>query len=201
MSIVNPPAESPPPSTPRPPLGLEFRVWWALILVCGLTTSVLDDAIFDDETIIAFFGAGVFIHLIVRLCSWPGEGAPSSRFVAILVSFASGVFLGGVLLFVSMLSVYLSGVGKPVNRFVLTLFFGAIVLLLARRPTRVHWNYVRLAVVGHLAVGIAVALTLFLLYTGPEDLSVYPPPLESPYRLPWQPGIRRLCLQGKPCHH
>ena len=41
-----------------------------------------------------------------------------------------------------------------------------------------------------------VALLLFFVYTGPDDLSVYPPPSESPYRLPWKPGIRRLCCQG-----
>ena len=33
-------------------------------------------------------------------------------------------------------------------------------------------------------------------FTGPEDLSVYPPREDSPYRLPWQEDITRFVVQG-----
>ena len=42
-----------------------------------------------------------------------------------------------------------------------------------------------------------VPYILFVLFfTGPSDLSVYPPQSSSPYKLPWQVGITRFIAQG-----
>ena len=42
-----------------------------------------------------------------------------------------------------------------------------------------------------------IPYVLFILFfTGPSDLSVYPPQSESPYRLPWKAGVGRLVAQG-----
>jgi murein DD-endopeptidase MepM/ murein hydrolase activator NlpD len=35
-----------------------------------------------------------------------------------------------------------------------------------------------------------------IFFTGPENLSIYPPQSASPYRLPWKAGIRRFVGQG-----
>jgi murein DD-endopeptidase MepM/ murein hydrolase activator NlpD len=52
---------------------------------------------------------------------------------------------------------------------------------------------------------IAITLTVLLLlaaalghilFTGPADLSIYPPPQASCYRLPFPAGVRRFCIQG-----
>lgn len=35
-----------------------------------------------------------------------------------------------------------------------------------------------------------------LFFTGPQNLSQYPPQQESPYKLPWKGGVKRLVVQG-----
>lgn len=202
---MNPPADSPPTSIARPPLGMPFRIWWGMFAGCGLAVGILNDAMFDDAIILAFLLAGVVTVAIAHYRRWSGNGSSRSRNLAVLAAFASGVWFGGILIVIGMLAIFLaevlvsgktSAIGVAMARFVFALFLGSIVLLLARKPRRQLWNYVRLTVNGLLAVGVVVGLVLFVLYTGPEDLSVYPPQSESPYRLPWQPGIRRLCCQG-----
>ena len=42
----------------------------------------------------------------------------------------------------------------------------------------------------HILLALAPSLT------GPVDLRSYPPPEDSPYILPWDPGVVRLCVQG-----
>ena len=41
-----------------------------------------------------------------------------------------------------------------------------------------------------------IALTLIGSLTGPVDPASYPPPDNSPYLLPWNSGVVRLCVQG-----
>src|SRR5262249_40085797 len=47
---------------------------------------------------------------------------------------------------------------------------------------------------------LSALAVLFVVLTGPRDLSRYPDPAASPYRLPWTPGVPprppRLCVQG-----
>ena len=48
-------------------------------------------------------------------------------------------------------------------------------------------------------IGAAILVLLasaYALFTGPRNLSQYPPPQESPYFLPWPAGITRRCVQG-----
>jgi hypothetical protein len=59
----------------------------------------------------------------------------------------------------------------------------------ARHPRR-RW------LLGGAALAAAAGAMVFALFTGPRDLSRYPPPTTSPYRLPWTPGVTRLCVQG-----
>jgi murein DD-endopeptidase MepM/ murein hydrolase activator NlpD len=49
--------------------------------------------------------------------------------------------------------------------------------------------------------GIGVAALLasgaaLCVWEGPRDLAQYPPPSESPYLLPWTPGVTYRCVQG-----
>jgi len=46
------------------------------------------------------------------------------------------------------------------------------------------------------ALWFAPYVLYILLFTGPEDLRQYPPHETSPYRLPWQAGVRRILSQG-----
>ncbi len=43
---------------------------------------------------------------------------------------------------------------------------------------------------------LRLALALAGAFTGPEDLAQYPPAAQSPYVLPWDAGVVRLCVQG-----
>ena len=49
---------------------------------------------------------------------------------------------------------------------------------------------------GVAAVLLLTAAMLFFIFTGPQDLSQFPPPEESPYLLPWPEGIEYFCVQG-----
>jgi len=188
-----------------PPLRLPYLIWWALFAGCGLATNLFTYELFDDEVIAGFFVVALAAVALAHYRLLLEEKEGRSRAVRVLVILGGGLFLGAILFLVSGLTLFLgdlltggrySETATWAARLVIALFQGAVVLLLARRPRRPGWNYVRLAVNGLLTIGVAVALLLFFVYTGPDDLSVYPPPSESPYRLPWKPGIRRLCCQG-----
>jgi murein DD-endopeptidase MepM/ murein hydrolase activator NlpD len=170
-----------------------------------LATNWFTDGLFDDEVIVGIFVVGLAAIVLAHYRLLLKEEDRPFRPVRALVILAGGLFLGALLFLFSGLTLFFGDLltggrySEPATwaaRLVIALFQGAVVLLLARRPRRRGWNYVRLAVNGLLTIGVAVALTLFFVYTGPDDLSVYPPPAESPYRLPWKPGIRRLCCQG-----
>jgi hypothetical protein len=67
---------------------------------------------------------------------------------------------------------------------------------LARKPMgrRGVWT-------GRIALGVTALLLIaagivHYVFTGPADLSIYPPRETSPYRLPFVAGVRRWCVQG-----
>jgi murein DD-endopeptidase MepM/ murein hydrolase activator NlpD len=184
---------------------LPYRIWWALFAGCGLATSWFTYGLFDEEVIAGFFVVALAAVALTHYRLLRKEETRPLRALLVLVILAGGLFLGAILFLVSGLTLFFgdlltggrySELATWAARLGIALFLGAVVLLLARRPRRRGWNYVRLAINGLLIIGIAVALGLLFAYTGPEDLSVYPPPAQSPYRLPWKPGIRRLCCQG-----
>jgi murein DD-endopeptidase MepM/ murein hydrolase activator NlpD len=42
-----------------------------------------------------------------------------------------------------------------------------------------------------------ISYALFIVFcTGPQDLSLYPPQVNSPYKLPWKAGVSRFVAQG-----
>jgi murein DD-endopeptidase MepM/ murein hydrolase activator NlpD len=43
---------------------------------------------------------------------------------------------------------------------------------------------------------IAPLAAVYAMLTGPEDISRYPVPATSPYKLPWPAGVSRLCIQS-----
>jgi Peptidase family M23 len=73
----------------------------------------------------------------------------------------------------------------------------ALIALWFGRPSRRKWlRWTRRVILLLLALFVAVLLYLYLTRTGAEDPSHYPPREQSPYRLPWPPGITWLCSQG-----
>lgn len=58
---------------------------------------------------------------------------------------------------------------------------------------------IKMAAVGSAALLMAVLLTAlgwYAVFTGPSDLSLYPPSASSPYLLPWPADVTRFCVQG-----
>jgi murein DD-endopeptidase MepM/ murein hydrolase activator NlpD len=51
-----------------------------------------------------------------------------------------------------------------------------------------------------LLIGIAIVVaglaTAYVVFTGPRDISQYPAPAGSSYKLPWPAGVTWLCIQG-----
>jgi murein DD-endopeptidase MepM/ murein hydrolase activator NlpD len=75
------------------------------------------------------------------------------------------------------------------------LFFLTIALALAGGILRIwkrKWGGIRA-----LYLAWFLSYTCFILFlTGPRDRSLYPPPISSPYKLPWKAGDRRFVAQG-----
>lgn len=187
------------------PLRVRYRVWWLCFALCGLAASFFEDALWEPGVIIGFFGVGCVAVLLSHFPASPDEVELPRWQVRLVVGILGGLILGAILLAVSMASWFTAEVltagrtGAAMMwfvRFVSALFYGAIVLLMARRPQRRGWNIARLVVLYLLGAGVIVAVVLSFIYTGPADPSLYPPRSESPYRLPWKPGIARLCGQS-----
>jgi hypothetical protein len=194
-------SEPPPEPAPGPPLGLPVPIWFVLFVGCGIVASLCRDALWDDAIMATFLGVGLVVMAVV---SWhTGAERAWSRFV--LLTLYGGVVLGAALLLCSMLGWFAAEVlmrGRSGElmmwfaRIVLAWFFGLLVLLLLRRPAQRGWNYVRFVVLCLIATGAVSAFALMFVFTGPADLSIYPSPEASPYRLPWKPGVGRLCCPG-----
>jgi murein DD-endopeptidase MepM/ murein hydrolase activator NlpD len=83
-----------------------------------------------------------------------------------------------------------------IGRIVLAEVLGLILFLLLRPKTGRLWEISRRIAVAVVLTGLAVALVLYLVFTGPADLAGYPAAATSPYRLPWPAGVTRLCIQS-----
>jgi hypothetical protein len=73
---------------------------------------------------------------------------------------------------------------------------GTCGLVLRKRRVSTWAEWPRRGVLAILAISATVGVLLFVVRTGPHDLARYPAARESPYRLPWKAGVRRLCIQG-----
>jgi Peptidase family M23 len=173
-----------------------------MFVACGIVASLCQDALWDDMIIVGYFATGV---VIMAIAAWHAGLQGRRRWLFPVATVLCGFLLGFVLLVCSLLGWFAAEVlmrGRSgewtmwFSRILLTWFFGLFVLLLLRRPVRRGWNYVRVGVLCLLAAGAVTALVLLEIHTGPADLSIYPSPEDSPYHLPWKPGITRLCCQG-----
>ena len=194
--------ESKPTPIPGPPLDMSNRVWLRLFASCGVASSVLRDALWDEAAICVFFAVGIIVIAASRRSRRDGSTSPWLT-TAIIVW--RGVLLGALLVGDSMLSWFLAEVlteGRSgdatlwLARLVLAVFLGGIVYLLLKRQARRGWEYARRTLAWTLGLGSVIGVAGFFYLFGPVDLSAYPPAQDSPYRLPWKPGVRRLCIPG-----
>jgi hypothetical protein len=190
---------------PRTPLGVPRLLWFTAFLAAGVAASLLADALFSDAVMAATFAASIALIGALRLCRrTPAEGRPSwPRELAL--SLTRGLGLGAALLFCAMACWFAgevaSGGRMPqaqlwIGRILLAEALGLLFFLLLRPRTSRMWEVSRRIAVAVVLAGLAVALALYLVLTGPADLSVYPAAASSPYRLPWPVGVTRLCIQG-----
>jgi hypothetical protein len=81
-------------------------------------------------------------------------------------------------------------------RMALAYFYAAILLMLLTKRKRLILTLTQYAILTCFGIALAVLLVYSLGIAGPEDTSIYPPPQQSPYRLPWKAGLTFACTQG-----
>jgi hypothetical protein len=132
-------------------------------------------------------------------------GARRGRLRPLVVGAAIGVVLG-VLLFIASTLVWgitevaLGGRTGPLPQYILGVACGACFGLAVRRLGRTRssrWRErLRFGTIAVILAAVAIGVVLYCTLTGPADLDRYPPAAASPYKLPWQAGVRRLCTQS-----
>jgi uncharacterized membrane protein YfcA len=73
---------------------------------------------------------------------------------------------------------------------------GLLVAAHVRRPKRRWARWIRLLLFTTYLAAFFVAAILYVLKTGVREPELYPPPDQSPYKLPWPGGVTVLCGQG-----
>jgi hypothetical protein len=81
-------------------------------------------------------------------------------------------------------------------RLALAFFYGAILLWLLKKRRWLILEIARRATLWLVGLSLVAYLIYCVGYTGPDDPSTYPPPSETPYRLPWKPGHAYTCTQA-----
>jgi hypothetical protein len=180
-----------------------------LFAVAGSAPCWAGDVVWDPDAILvsAFIGLGGWYSYsgwrLLKEARASGELISWSSFL--LGNLVRGVALGWVLLVTGLLSwlameIVCGGWAGVFLRFTLGLAFGGSLgwfgAWLGRRRVSVRREWWRKRALG---LGLLVLLALVVLYafwTGPQDLSQYPHPAQSPYLLPWPAETKYLCVQG-----
>jgi murein DD-endopeptidase MepM/ murein hydrolase activator NlpD len=186
------------PPKPLPPLGVPIFVWLVIVTLCGLIANFLHDALFEPIVMGAFLLCG---FVLVVACRFRNNDDPRSWFLVC----GQGLFLGIALLLCSAFAwvaaeILLRGRSTEIvlwpARLALAFFYAAILLILLTKRRRLIANIVQWGILSLIALAL-IALGVYSLgIAGPVDTSIYPPPSESPYRLPWKGGVTFTCTQG-----
>jgi murein DD-endopeptidase MepM/ murein hydrolase activator NlpD len=75
-----------------------------------------------------------------------------------------------------------------------TLFFVSVALIILSPLILLNRN--RKAILLFYGLWFGAYAIFILFFTGPKDISVYPPATNSPYKLPWAGGVKRFVAQG-----
>jgi hypothetical protein len=180
-------------------------LWFAVFLAAGVTASLIADALFSGTVIAASFAACIVLMLTLQLYHRTWATAERSLQRDLLLGAVRGLALGAIYLFCAMTSWFVGEVasGGRVPEVLLWAFRIALAGLLGvisfglLRPNRNrYWEIVRRIAVAVVLVSLGAALVLYLILTGPADISHYPAAASSPYRLPWSTNLTRLCIQS-----
>lgn len=191
-------ADNPAPPAPSPPLGIPVRVWIVVITACGVLASLLFDAFFEPLIIIAYAATGVGLVVFYRFRAHADQRSW-------LLVCLQGLFLSGALfvcnVFAWLVAEIVSRGRSPEvvlwpARLALAYSYGAVFLWLLKKRRGLIREIARLAVLWMIGLGLVAYLVYCVGFTGPDDPSTYPPPSETPYRLPWKPGHAFACTQA-----
>jgi hypothetical protein len=190
---------------PSTPFGLTRSLWFLVFLAAGVAASLVADALFSDAAIVATFATCMLMIVALRLYSRTTAGGGPSSPRGLGLTLVRGLGLGATVLFCAMASWFLGEVasggrmaGVPLwaGRIFLAEFLGLIFFLLLRPRTARPWEICRRIAGTLVLAGMAIALILYLVFTGPANLAGYPVAASSHYRLPWPAGVTRLCIQS-----
>jgi hypothetical protein len=190
------------PSLDRDDFALfSIPVWIFLLAIAGFVPGYADDMVWATATAVVCFILGMVLgvgfHLGQRRRR--GDASPVYSLVGAAIAGAGlGLFSWLVSLIIWLiLQIALGGRVGPSVLAIIGAVTGAAIGWVTTRITRYWMNRQmgRWLLRGVLLLVLA-GTVLFLVRTGPRDLSLYPNPASSPYRLPWSAGITRLCIQG-----
>jgi hypothetical protein len=200
------PVETTEHSTSRAPrAALPTWIWPVTFAIAGAAAGWPGDAIWE----IAVAGLCALVGWVLGVASLAGAALGSSRTdrptrtsSAVAFALVQGVGLGLSAWLFSLLAWFALQIalGGRTGWFLLVISgalvgagVGWIAAWASRRRTATRF---RRWLLGGTATVALVLVLLFLLLTGPHELSRYPPAANSPYRLPWPAGVTRLCTQS-----
>jgi len=175
-------------------------VWVAALTLAGCVPAVADDVVLAPWAAGLWALAGIGLA-VARLATGGrprhGDARSTRRLVAVALAGAGLGLFAWLTSLVAWLTLQITLGGRA----------GAPSLALAGAVAGavLGWGVGRLLngqrvrrrlLLGGATLLLSALAVLFVVLTGPRDLSRYPDPAASPYRLPWTPGVPRLCVQG-----
>jgi len=179
-------------------------IWMLAVAIAGAFSGYCDDLVWATGMLGVWFIAGIVLVVAFQLALHrlrKEECRPG------IYNLARAAMLGGVLgIFTWLcsliiwlaLQIALGGVVGPPILAILGAATGATIGLAAawvvRSPSSGQGS--RLLLPRGMLLAMLICTGVYLVRTGPRDVSRYPDPRTSPYRLPWKAGDTRLCIQG-----
>jgi hypothetical protein len=184
--------------------------WWLALFILSSTAAIgLGQLVWDGPSVVVCAGLGIVLSAISRwLRVRTSQPIPRIRALANHSTLSTACAALSLALFLVLVSrsswlageITLGGRDGTILRSCLASILGATLggaaLILGRRWDNAGIEGLRRGLLGVLMAVATIGLGLFVVLTGPRDLTRYPVVKESPYRLPWRAGVRRLCVQG-----
>jgi hypothetical protein len=197
-------------ATRQTPLAVDSRllrdpatwIWLGLFAAAGALAVGVDDGVYEPINAALWLALGVTVAIVQHRRRGAAHGTAQRRLIRGAVA---GAILG-VLLFIAcavawgVVQIVLGGRTGPLPQYGLGMAVGAgfgLLMLWLGRPRIARWRErLRIGAIVVILIAVGIGAAGYFTLTGPADLDQYPPAAASPYKLPWQAGVRRLCTQS-----
>ena len=175
-------------------------IWIGAFAIAGSAPAWLGDAVWSPRTGVVVL-ASACLAIAYRLVRRKRDLAGNNAALALLKAAGFGllIWLFGLMAWLA-LEIAVGGRVPSVIEGLAGLIVGGLagrgVYWFTHRRPQIWAERCRKIALGVAALATLLFATLFFLFTGPHDLDRYPSAVSSPYRLPWNGGVTRLCIQG-----